>query len=122
MIDGWSGIQIKNSNNITVKNLEIAGPALDITGEEASNNRLRLAGRDSEGNLTACGLKSESNCSGECKWSSTAHSCLGKIWSYYAGKGIEIKESSNVSIRANEVHHCTDSGIRCDKCDDVTIA
>lgn len=47
--------------------------------------------------------------------------CLGDTWSYYAGKGIDIKRSSDVLITGNEVHHCTDSGIRCDVCDDVTI-
>lgn len=39
----------------------------------------------------------------------------------YVGKCIEMKYVENVLIEHNNVHHCTDSGIRCDVCDDVAI-
>ena len=47
--------------------------------------------------------------------------CLGTTWSYFAGKGFDIDDSTNLTIEYNWVHHCTDSGIRCDRCDDVLI-
>ena len=122
-VSGWSGIQIKNVSDITVKGLEIEGPALDIDGAEASAEHTRLTGRDTEGfncgkrkNETWCGKGSE------CKWSSMLEYCIGNTWAYYNGKGIEMKEVENVTIRDNIVHHTTSSGIRCDKCNDVTIA
>ena len=121
-VSGWSGIQIKNVSDITVKGLEIAGPALDIDGEQASNEHKRLTGRDDK---WACGQntsKSACNAASECKWSNMLEYCIGNTWSYYNGKGIEMKEVENVMIRDNIVHHTTSSGIRCDKCNDVTIA
>ena len=121
-ISGWSGIQIKNVEDITVKGLEIAGPALDIDGEQASAEHTRLTGRDDD---WACGQntsKSACNSASECKWSSMLEYCIGKTWSYYNGKGIEMNSVENVTIRDNIVHHTTSSGIRCDKCNDVTIA
>ena len=35
--DGWGGITILNSEGITVRGLEIEGPNMNITAEEASN-------------------------------------------------------------------------------------
>ena len=32
-----------------------------------------------------------------------------------------MKEVENVTVRDNIVHHTTSSGIRCDKCNDVSI-
>ena len=55
VIDGGYAIKIASSDDITVKNLEISGPALDITGEEASNYREVLTGRNQDG----CGIASE---------------------------------------------------------------
>ena len=55
-IDGWYGISIQDSTNIEVANLEIIGPNLEITGEDASANRLRIASHNSEGELVDCGL------------------------------------------------------------------
>ena len=47
--DGIGAIQVKDSFNITIKNLEIEGPALRINGAEASDNRKRLTGRNQGG-------------------------------------------------------------------------
>ena len=52
MFDGNDGIKIRNSTNIEIKSLEIVGPALRITGEEATINRARRAGIDE---TYACG-------------------------------------------------------------------
>jgi len=49
MIDGWHGIMVKNSNDVKIMNLEIIGPALSITGAEATANRKRLTGVDAGG-------------------------------------------------------------------------
>ena len=46
MIDGRAAIEIKKSADITVKHFEIIGPALNITGVEATENRNRRAGLD----------------------------------------------------------------------------
>ena len=37
--DGWGGITIKNSTGITVKGLEIEGPNLRITANDATKQR-----------------------------------------------------------------------------------
>jgi hypothetical protein len=47
-IDGFSGILIKDSHDIKIENFNIEGPALRITGEQASENRRRVTGVDSE--------------------------------------------------------------------------
>jgi len=39
MFDGSGAIVIGNSNDITIKGLEIIGSALAITGDEATKNR-----------------------------------------------------------------------------------
>ena len=52
MMDGRAGIEITGSTNILVKNFEIIGPALSITGAEATENRDRRIGLDDE---YACG-------------------------------------------------------------------
>lgn len=44
MIDGWSGFKISNSQFIEISNIEVEGNARRITGEEATNNRIRLTG------------------------------------------------------------------------------
>ena len=96
---------------------------MNIDGAEASAEHTRLTGRDTDG--YNCGKrKNETWCNNgsECKWSSMLEYCIGNTWAYYNGKGIEMKEVENVTIRDNIVHHTTSSGIRCDKCNDVTIA
>ena len=40
----------------------------------------------------------------------------------YAGRGIAIKNSLDVLIENNEVHHCNSSGIRADKSDDIKVS
>jgi len=119
-MDGWNGIRIEDSQNITIRNLEIQGPALSITGEEASENRLRLTGRGEGG----CGEeqdKSSCNARSGCKWSHSIKYCVGTTYSYYVGNGISIIDSNHVDIEKNHVHHCNGSGIRADRSDDVTI-
>ena len=46
MFDGAGALNIYESHNIEVSNLEIVGPALEITGEEATANRVRETGLD----------------------------------------------------------------------------
>jgi hypothetical protein len=48
-VDGWSAFKLKNSIGMAIKNLEIQGPALKITGAEASSNRERITGKDTNG-------------------------------------------------------------------------
>ena len=83
IIDGSFAIMIASSDDITVKNLEISGPALDITGKEASNYREVETGRNNGG----CGTESEYSCPkrSECRWSSVHKYCIGQSLSYYSG-------------------------------------
>ena len=119
-MDGWNGIKINNCENISVKNLEIEGPALSISGEEATANRVRLTGRGEGG----CGESQDMNsCSSRsgCKWSHGLEYCIGETLSYYVGQGIQIDNSDNVTIENNKVHHTNGSGIRADRSDNITI-
>lgn len=120
MIDGWSAIKIDTSSNIVLSYLEVEGTALSITGEQATANRERLTGRAADG----CGqYTDQTTCDDQvdCTYSEDNSYCQGTTWSYFAGKGFDIDDSTNLTIEYNWVHHCTDSGIRCDRCDDVVI-
>lgn len=119
--DGWAGITISHSSNITVQNIEIEGPALRITGPEASENRLWITGRDPE---SGCGLHSEASCSSQtgCGWNKGLSYCLGKIYSYYTGICLKVTQSTDLLIDSNVIHHCASAGVHCDQCDDVTMS
>ena len=47
--------------------------------------------------------------------------CLGKTFSYFTGIGISFKESTEIDVSYNEIHHCPGSAIRGDQCDNVRI-
>lgn len=89
---------IENSKGIKIYELEIYGPAIRITGAEASENRHRVTGTDNE---TGCGwFETEEDCweQDNCEWNEAARYCLGEEFSYYLGHGISIKNSSDVNI------------------------
>lgn len=81
-----------------------------------------MTGRDDQWACGTATTKKSCKAKSECKWSGLYEYCIGKNWAYYNGKGIEMKNVTDVTIRSNTVHHTTSSGIRCDQCDDVTIA
>ena len=116
MFDGAGALNIYESHNIEVSNLEITGPALEITGEEATANRVRLTGLDQGGCGGWSGSETEETCQvkPECAWSSSLKYCHGASWSYYSGTGIEMRRSTDILVFNNEVHHCTASAIRAD--------
>lgn len=103
----------------------IEGPALSITGEMASENRDRITGRDDTWNCqqhdeSACGATANAGAD-QCVWSSALAACVGNTWSYYTGKGIELNTVDDVTVTGCTVKYTTNSGIRCDKCDNTTI-
>lgn len=121
-MDGSSGIRVKSSSNITIRDMEIYGPALKINGTEASNNRERVTGRGTDGKGTgACGQYSQTECSNvdSCNWSSYQDYCIGETAGFYAGVCVGIADSTDILVEGNNVHHCTSAGIRCDRCDNV---
>ena len=98
---------------------------MSITGEMASENRNRITGRDETWNCqqydeSACGTSSN-NGADQCYWSSSIPACVGNTWSFYTGKGIELNTVTDVVVRGCTVKYTTNSGIRCDKCDNTTI-
>ena len=46
---------------------------------------------------------------------------MGNTWSFYTGKGIELNTVTDVTVTGCTVRYTTNSGIRCDKCDNTTI-
>ena len=91
--DGWSGIKVTNSEYITISDLEVAGPALNIDGPEATANHSRISAHDTDGTVSGCGLnETQGTCpTSTCKWSGGSKGCVGKTYSYYTGNGIQIK-------------------------------
>ena len=120
MFDGSGAIVIGNSNDITIKGLEIIGSALAITGDEATKNRQRRTGRDEGG----CLQHNQQSCWSVigCEWDRSLQSCIGVEHDYYDGAGIFVTNSANINIDMNTVHHCPGSGIFCNKCDNTTIS
>eukprot|EP00929_Paragymnodinium_shiwhaense_P006059 TRINITY_DN10887_c0_g2_i1.p1 TRINITY_DN10887_c0_g2~~TRINITY_DN10887_c0_g2_i1.p1 ORF type:complete len:587 (-),score=93.54 TRINITY_DN10887_c0_g2_i1:652-2310(-) len=133
--DGRGGIKIQDSENVTIKGLEVSGPANRITGVEASLNRKRLTSRGADGSTSGvCGTDECSSCSAAdcsatefCGWDDARDEpkCRPQALSYYSGIGIHIgTTSSNIreaTVKACRVHHCPGSGIRADRADDVLI-
>lgn len=58
VFDGIAAFTITKSSNLSFSYLELVGPALDITGEEASENHARRTGRDEGG----CGQYTQAQC------------------------------------------------------------
>ena len=69
------------------------------------------------------GSETQESCDAKagCSWSTSLKYCYGDNYSYFAGTGIGIRSSTDVTIYNNEVHHCTGSGIRADTSDNITI-
>ena len=68
------------------------------------------------------GSETQESCKAKagCSWSTSLEYCYGDNYSYFAGTGIGIRSSTDVTISNNEVHHCTGSGIRADTSDNIT--
>lgn len=93
-----------------------------LDGASASSNRERVTGRDSDYNCIQHTSETDCGNADQCKWSSShGGECLGNPWAMYVGKCIELKQVTDVLVEGNIVRHCTDSGIRCDQCDNTTI-
>ena len=131
--DGSGGIVLSGSSNITIQGLEIRGPSKRITGEEASQNRVRLTGRSRDGVEQPCSAdgcqscETQEACSGvpkfACSWKNADTKCVPKTRTYFTGNGIACwSECKSLQIINMHVHECPGSGIRVNDGDDVTIA
>jgi hypothetical protein len=97
-IDGWSGLQAKNCNNISFEDMEIEGPAMRLDGVSASANRERVTGRDSAYNCQQYTSESDCGSADQCKWSSDRSACQGNPWAMYVGKCVEMKLVTDVVV------------------------
>eukprot|EP01046_Picozoa_sp_COSAG06_P007824 COSAG06_NODE_389_length_16410_cov_39.606952_5_plen_511_part_00 len=139
LFDGSGGISLKTVSYISVRGLEIEGPAASITGCEASLDRLRRTSRSVTGEHSGvCGRDDCSACTAEadcettsyqCKWTEAADgnggTCAPKTLAYFSGNGIAVwPGSSNPHHLVFEdlwVHDCPGSGIRVNKGDNSAI-
>jgi len=123
--DGSGGFVITDSHHLLIEGLEIEGPARRITGAEASENRARMTGKNSVGEVQPCSKMGCQSCTSEecasgCEWQNDM--CLPESYSYFQGNGITVWHgSTHLTFRNNVVHHCPGSGIRVNKGDEVTI-
>ena len=130
LFDGWSGVTIKSSSNISIEGFEMEGPAARISASEASNNRLRKTSRDPYGRQSGvCGMMECSSCASLescesqafCGWSASTLSCSPSTIPYYSNKGVTVADSDGVSVRNCTVHHAAGSGVRADRTDNMDI-
>ena len=135
--DGKGAIEIRASSHVTVRGLDIEGPANRISGREASLNRQRMTSKDATGGTSgtckreechSCGSKGACVAIGDCRWFGSTSKCGPKSLSYYQGAGIAVwggsgsaQLSHSITIADNRVHHCCGSGIRANMADHMLI-
>lgn len=135
MFDGSGGISLKTVSYISIRGLEIEGPAALITGCDASLDRLRRTSRTVAGERT--GACSRNECSAcltavacqaptyDCQWDDSLQTCAPRALAYFSGNGIAVwPGTSNPHHLVFEdlwVHHCPGSGIRVNKGDNCAI-
>jgi len=119
VFDGDGGFRVEDSDHITFSHLDIAGPALSITGAEATKDRVRSTGRDAGG----CGKYVHSNCYTEqgCVWSDIRHYCSGEPYAYFNGIGFRVLSSGSLTLSDLSIHHCPSAAVHVEQSADVVV-
>ena len=121
VFDGRGGFKIDSSDHVTFSHLDISGPALSITGREATIERQRVTGRDADGNAAGCGKYPQTTCDSQahCEWSSAQAYCSGSTYAYYNGQGFDVASSTNLSFSHLSIHHCPSAAIHVQESTDI---
>lgn len=122
--DGLGAFLIRNSNDVNFSFLDISGPALDITGVEATANRVRVTGRGADGcgqfpNHADCHRHSATH---QCMWSTEQSYCSGASDPYYNGQAFSVYTSTGLTFTNLTLHHCPSAAIHTQESDDVTFS
>lgn len=121
LFDGRGGFKVVGSDHITFSHLDVSGPALSITGKEATIERQRVTGRDADGKPAGCGQHGQDTCDSQahCEWSSTQDFCSGTTYAYYNGQGFDVASSTNLSFSHLSIHHCPSAAIHVQESTDI---
>ena len=123
VFDGDGGFGITSSQHISFSHLEVSGPALGITGTEATRERERVTGRIlHNGKADGCGEYAqawECNSHSHCHWSPVSGFCSGIAYPYYNGLGFDVRSSTDLSFSRLSIHHCPSAAIHVVKSDNI---
>lgn len=98
--------------------MDISGPSLEITGDEASTNHDRTTGHLEGG----CGQYTQTQCSNyssNCSWSAAQDYCSGISYYYYNGQGIQVTSSTDITMQNLSIHHCPSAAVHTQQSDDI---
>tara|TARA_B110001469_G_scaffold119997_1_gene128068 strand:+ start:572 stop:2008 length:1437 start_codon:yes stop_codon:yes gene_type:complete len=119
VFDGGGGFIVEDSDHITFSSLDITGPALSITGAEATHDRVRETGRDAGG----CGKYVQSNCNMQqgCAWSVIRSYCSGQQYAYFNGIGFRVLSTGSLTLSDLSIHHCPSAAVHVSQSADVVV-